>query len=83
MIKSVIFENEGELISYKKARELAPSTWYCFKNRERITFEDLDKALDFAKTQKSEDYGVTKSGKPIEDLKLIRQLTASDYKLAL
>lgn len=85
MIQNVIFESEDELISYDKAkREFSQKVWYCFKpNRERVSFSTLDEAVDFAKTQKGVDYGATKAGKIIEDLKLIRQLDKSDYKLAL
>lgn len=85
MIKSVIFESEKDLISYDKAkREFSNRVWYTFKpDRTRITFNSLDEAVEFAKTQKGIDYGTTKEGKIIEDLKLIRQLDKSDYKLAL
>ena len=83
MLKAIVYENEGQLVSAQKAHSYGPSTWYFFKNRERIAFPSLDEAIDFIRANKDKDFGVKKDGTPVETLKLIRQLTESDYKTLL
>ena len=40
----------------------------------------LDEAIEAVKAQKNDDFGFKKDGQPVTNVKLIRQLTESDYK---
>lgn len=80
MINAILYENEGELVSANKAHSFAPAKWYFFKNRVRQEYPSLDEAVEAVKAQKNDDFGFKKDGQPVTNVKLIRQLTESDYK---